>query len=74
MMNNPTETLKAMKITEFMNFGMPIVAYIKPIDLADGIHAYAVHAADGEPLGIEATEDMAVIFAHQKNLMALKVQ
>lgn len=73
-MMNPTETLKDMKVTEFMNFGTPLVAYIKPIDLAGGIHAYAVHAADGEPLGIESSEDMAVIFARQKNLMAVKVQ
>lgn len=73
-MIKPNEILKDMKVAEFMNFGMPLVAYIRPIDLAGGIHAYAVHSADGEPLGIEATEDMAVIFARQKNLMAVKVQ
>jgi hypothetical protein len=72
-MINETDTIKAMKRAEFINFGVPVVAYIKRIDI-NGIPAFALHGADGEPLGVEASEDMAVLSARYKNLMPVKVQ
>jgi hypothetical protein len=62
-----------MKTADFAAFGVPVVAYVKRVDLG-GIHAYALHGADGEPLSIEASEDMAALAARQKNLMPVMVQ
>lgn len=67
------ENLKVMRSTDFMMFGVPVVAYIKRINLS-GITAYSLHGADGEPLGVEASEDLAALAARQKNLFAVLVQ
>lgn len=72
-MMNHTETLKGMKHAEFVNFGVPFVAYVKRIDLG-GIAAFALHGADGEPLSVEPSEDLAILAARQKNLTPVKVQ
>jgi hypothetical protein len=72
-MRNETDNFKAMKRAEFINFGVPVVAYIKRVDI-NGLPAFALHGADGEPLGIEESEDMAVLSARYKNMLPVKVQ
>ncbi|GIX16324.1 MAG: hypothetical protein KatS3mg119_0510 [Rhodothalassiaceae bacterium] len=41
----------------FANLGAPHLVYIKPILLPDGRRNFAIHAANGTPLGV--TEDLA---------------
>ena len=62
-----------MKPADFAAFGVPVVAYVKRIDL-EGTTAYAVHGADGEPLAIEASEDLAALHAKHRNLLPVMVQ
>lgn len=62
-----------MKMSDFAAFGVPVVAYVKKIDL-DGVPAYSVHGADGQPLSVESSEDLAAMAARHKNLMPVMVQ
>lgn len=73
-MTNTIDNIREMKRSEFANLGVPLVAYVKRIQLINGITAYAVHGADGAPLGIEANEDMAALSARHKNMMPVMVQ
>ncbi len=66
--------IKAMKSTEFASLGVPVVAYVKRVDLTDGMSAYALHGADGAPLGMEASEALAALAARDKNLLPVMVQ
>ena len=63
-----------MKNAEFANFGVPVVAYVKKVQLVNGITAYALHGADGAPIGIEANEDLATLAVRHKNMMPVMVQ
>jgi hypothetical protein len=67
------DAFKTMKKADFANFGVPVVAYVRRVELG-GFTAYALHGADGEPLGIEVSEDLAALAARQHNLMPVMVQ
>lgn len=71
---NSFDNIRELKRAEFANFGVPVVAYVKRVQLVGGITAYAVHGADGEPLGIEANEDLAALSVRQKNMLPVMVQ
>lgn len=73
-MNNTFDSIRAMKNAEFANFGVPVVAYVKKVQLVNGITAYALHGADGAPIGIEANEDLATLAVRHKNMMPVMVQ
>lgn len=62
-----------MKNSDFAAFGVPVVAYVKKVDLG-GVAAYAVHGADGQPISIEASEHLAALSARNKNLLPVMVQ
>ncbi|HEY8963144.1 MAG TPA: hypothetical protein VIN59_01645 [Alphaproteobacteria bacterium] len=66
------KTLKVMGVQDFANFGVPIVAYVKPVDV-DGHRAFALMTADGNEIETLATEDMAAISAHKRNLLPVVV-
>ncbi len=73
-MNNPRQhDHLIMKMSDFAAFGVPVVAYVKKIERG-GVAAYAVHGADGQPLSIEASEDLAALAARNKNLLPVMVQ
>jgi len=72
-MNNHSVTLKLAHTADFAAFGMAVMAYVKKIEI-DGQTVYAVHSADGAPLGIEHDERMAMLVAQQKNLFPVSVQ
>lgn len=68
-------TEKNMKIMDkqaFANFGVPLVAYVKRIDV-DGHNAFALMSADGNRIETLETEDMAAISAHRRNLLPVVV-
>ena len=51
-MNTSPNTLRQISSQDFMAFGVNDLAYIKVVDV-DGSTGYAIHAADGTPLGSE---------------------
>ena len=71
--NTQADYIRAMKAADFQSLGVPVVAYVKRVDLG-GIPAYALHGADGTALGIEASEDRAAMAAISKNLFPVMVQ
>jgi len=71
----------AMRLSaqDFALWGAEYVAYIKPIELRDnkgrltGHTAYGIHAADGRPVGMAESRDLAIAAVVQEGLEAASV-
>jgi len=59
--------------TSFAALGTPRLVYIKPVRDAAGRTTFQVHAANGDPLGGEASYEAALAKAHVNELMAVSV-
>ena len=66
--------LRGMSVADFANFGVPVVAYVKPVIDDTGHKAYALHGADGVQIGVEDSMDLAALTARHKNLYPVLIQ
>lgn len=67
-----THTYQSMTMQDFAHFGVPIIAYVKPIE-HDGMRLFELYSADGICLGTEDTEMGATRAAHERNLLPVVV-
>lgn len=61
---------EARKLTEkeLAQLGISKLAYVKPIRLSGEI-AFAIHAADGEPMAVAADRDLAIAAIEQHDMV-----
>lgn len=61
---------EARKLTEkeMAQLGISKLAYVKPI-LLSGEIAFAIHAADGEPMAVAADRDLAIAAIEQHDMV-----
>lgn len=61
---------EARKLTEkeLAQLGVAKLAYVKPI-LLSGEIAFAIHAADGEPMAVAADRDLAIAAIEQHDMV-----
>jgi hypothetical protein len=52
---------------DLAHWGVNVVAYVKKVEIEGGT-AYAIHAANGEPLGLAGTRDVAFAGLRQNDL------
>ena len=72
-MNEEQQQIPALVAAEHLGqLGLEQIAYIKPA-LLEGQVAFAIHAANGAPLGMAPTREVARAAALQHGLMALSV-
>ncbi len=57
---------------QFGQLGLSQVAYVKPV-MMNGVRAYAIHAADGEPMAVTGDQDLAVAAILQHEMAAALV-
>jgi hypothetical protein len=67
-----TDKLKHITPQEFVRWGMPDLAYIRPV-IVNGGKAYAIHAADGTPMAVMPDLAVAQAAALQNDLEPLTV-
>lgn len=67
-----THSYQSMTIQDFARFGVPVIAYVKPVELK-GHRFFALYSADGTRLGTEDTEMGATRAAHERNLLPVIV-
>ena len=58
--NQTSQILRQLSPQDFAAFGVKEVAFVKPV-LVNGAAAFAIHAANGQPLAV--APDLAVAFA-----------
>jgi hypothetical protein len=67
-----TERIRQLSTRELALFGIEDVAYIKPVETDGGV-AYAAHAADGTPIAVAASRELAFATARRHELEPLSV-
>jgi len=65
-------SLRDLSPEQFEQLGMPHVAYFKPV-LVKGQRVYAIHNADGTPMGMAADRDVAIQVALEHDLQPIWV-
>jgi hypothetical protein len=58
MIMNPSGRLREMSLADLAALGLQGVAYIRPA-LVDGMQAFSIFAADGTPIGVVPTLEIA---------------
>jgi hypothetical protein len=72
-MNNTLETTsKTLSAEALAAFGAPSLVYVKTVAM-NGVEAFAVHAADGSPIGLLPSRDEAFAAALQNDLQPMSV-
>lgn len=75
--NETTKTgadyFRGLSARDFLSFGVQAIAYIKPVAAPEGQTAWALHAADGTLLTLQATADMAALLARHNELEPVTV-
>ncbi|HET8728143.1 MAG TPA: DUF1150 family protein [Alphaproteobacteria bacterium] len=67
--NSPVARLsREMSSVDFATYGVHELAYVKPVVAEGGEAAFAVHAADGTPLAVLATRDLAFAVVRQNDM------
>jgi len=64
--------IRQMSPAQFAELGAGAVAYIKPV-LVDGNTAFAIHAANGTPMGLAENRDIAAAAITQHEMFAALV-
>ena len=65
--------IRHMTVEQLAGLGVSQIAYIKPV-LMNGTQAFAIHAADGTPMAMADTRDVAVAAIRQHEMLAAMVQ
>ena len=56
---DPDLDIRRLTPAQLLQLGVSELAYVKQVEL-DGDVAYAIHAADGEPMAVAADQELAV--------------
>ncbi len=67
MNTQTTVALKNLSETDWLTFGLNIVAYLRPA-LMNGQTIFAIHAADGSQLALVANRDVGLAAMQQHEL------
>lgn len=65
--------IRHLTVEQLAGLGVSQIAYVKPV-MMNGTRAYAIHAADGTPMAMAETPDVAVAAIHQHQMLAALVQ
>lgn len=57
---------------DLAKLGVSQIAYVKPV-LVNGAMAFAIHAADGTPMGVTENQDVALAAIQQHEMLATLV-
>jgi hypothetical protein len=63
---------QAMSETDFANWGLPEVAFVKRV-VIDDAEGWSIHAADGTQMGLASTRDLAFAAIKQHELEPMSV-
>ncbi len=65
--------IRHISASQLAELGVAQLAYIRPV-VVDGGHAYAIHAADGRPLGVAPTIGAAASAIREHDMIPTLVQ
>jgi hypothetical protein len=66
------QSLRQISPQQFAQLGLADIAYVKPVTVNDE-HGFAIHAADGTPMGMVRDRDVAMAAVRQHDLEPVSV-
>jgi hypothetical protein len=67
------DSLRALTPHDWLSFGVGAIAYVRPV-IVEGETVFAVHAADGTPLSVARSFDLACATMRQGDMEPVAVQ
>lgn len=67
------DLLRGLSASDFLNFGIQDVAYVKEVKL-EGKPTFAIHAADGTPLSLVESKEEAIELIKDNDLETIQIQ
>ena len=64
--------IRHMTVEQLAGLGVSQIAYVKPV-MMNGTQAFAIHAADGTPMAMAESQDVAVAAIRQHEMFATLV-
>jgi len=64
--------IRQISASELAQLGVSQLAFVKPVQIEGG-NAFAIHAADGTPIGLAPSRDLAVAAVIQHEMVAASV-
>jgi hypothetical protein len=71
-MTSPAPSALSLTTADLALWGVNVVAYVKKVETENG-SAYAIHAANGEPLGLAGSREVAFAGLRQNDLEPVSV-
>ena len=65
--------IRHLTVEQLAGLGVSQIAYVKPV-MMNGTRAFAIHAADGTPMAMADSSDIAIAAIHQHEMLAALVQ
>ena len=66
--------IRRLSARDFLAFGAHDIAYIRPVAVAEGMEGWALHAADGSLLSIQASAELAMLLARHNDMTTVAIQ
>ncbi len=66
--NAPTTAFTPLADEAFLSLGAQQIAYVKPINMPDGAHAFGIFSADGKPMAAAPSIEIAQALLRQHEL------
>jgi hypothetical protein len=64
--------IRHLTVEQLAGLGVSQIAYVKPV-MMNGVAAFAIHAADGTPMAMAESQDVAVAAIRQHEMLATLV-
>jgi hypothetical protein len=64
--------VRHMSEQQLAALGVSHIAYVKPV-LVNGVHGFAIHAADGTPMAVAGDREVAMAAVAQHEMLAVSV-
>ena len=64
--------IRHLTVEQLAGLGVSQIAYVKPV-MMNGTQAFAIHAADGTPMAMAESQDVAVAAIRQHEMFATLV-
>jgi hypothetical protein len=65
--------IRHLTVEQLAGLGVSQIAYVKPV-MTNGTMAFAIHAADGTPMAMADSRDVAIAAIQQHEMLAALVQ
>ena len=72
-MTDPFESIRRMTAEDLGQLGLPLLAYVREVEMPEGQHAYGIFSAEGKQVGIAPTRETAIIAVRQHEMQPVSV-